>query len=215
MRIAISVSKRTAMFFAKTCRRFPKPQTVQLCRSQSTVSTLAVIWGWRSRHCWPGCFISTRRAKKWSRYWECCVLSWAGRVVSPSETEFCFISSWSVQWWISMIHPKVRRSLQCQAAAGLSIQVSSFCYQQTFCRKLVNGKFTNIWVFYSSPITSQPWPRVSTPRQVVWTTSYFENSADIYAERGLTQVAWSQQATQGQSKRWPIRHNESRPALFS
>jgi hypothetical protein len=31
-RIAINVSKRTVMLFAKTCRRFPKPQTVQLRR---------------------------------------------------------------------------------------------------------------------------------------------------------------------------------------
>jgi hypothetical protein len=58
--------------------------------------------------------------KKVPEDWECWILSYAGEVASPSETEFCYI----------VIVPHLEDScLQpCWDTAGASIQVASRCY---------------------------------------------------------------------------------------
>ena len=67
--------------------------------SQSIGSTPPVIWGWPLIHGWSGRLISFRSEVKRPRDWECWVLFLTGRVACPSETEYCCISSSTVQWW--------------------------------------------------------------------------------------------------------------------
>ena len=85
-----------------------------------------------------------------------------------------------------MPHLDVRHSYPYQETAGASIQVTNVPL-----RTLVTGKFTRIWEFHSLPTTSNVLPRDSTQSGLKWGTPYLGSSADIYADRVLTQVSQS------------------------
>ena len=98
-RIASNVSKSTAIIFGRAGRRFIQPRPVTLFVEPIHWVDKTRYLGWLYIHESPGRLTPIRSGRGLLKEWVSWVPSWLGRVVSPSGTEFCYISSSSAPWW--------------------------------------------------------------------------------------------------------------------
>jgi hypothetical protein len=114
--------------------------------------------------------------------WECRDLSYT-EVVSPSAMKSCFTSRWSVLWWTThSLHgdlPFAHFSGNCRCFSP-----SVFTLLPMHLGSFVTSKIMVIWESLSLRTTSDLWGIWLK----MWGNPNLHSSADVYADRGLTQV---------------------------
>jgi len=134
-RIDINVSKTTAIIFARAGRRFFQLRLVKLFGEPielvDTTRYLRVTLD--TRLAWSPQIDQVRRRTVQMMGMLC--PSWIGRVIYPSGTESCYISSSSGPWWTMRPRMEVRCPYLCSEGTNVKIQVSSPRYWRPLVRK--------------------------------------------------------------------------------
>jgi hypothetical protein len=100
--------------------------------------------GWPTIHSGPVRLPLIMLERKLTRDWECWVLSWSEEVAPPSETEFCYISSSSGQWWTCF---PFGGTVFAPMWGHRCFSPSVFALLPVHLGTLVTGRFRWIWEF--------------------------------------------------------------------